>query len=94
MLDFNIVDMGNHSFRCVLGEEIYFDFKVKQFELFGYDNFFSQLRESIGSPIKDIKTDTRLGEVVSVRYLKPDDEVWVLVRNGLRGEIYVKNLGG
>ena len=93
MLGFNIVDMGARTFRCVLGESFYFDFSVDQFELFGYEHFFSLIQGRVGYPIYDAQTDKRIGEVVSVRYLKPDDQVWVLVRNGIRGEIYAKNLG-
>lgn len=93
MLDFAIVDMDGTTFRCVLGGDIYFDFRIKQFELFGYEHFFSQVREQVGAPLFDVRTNKEVGEVVSVRYLKPDDEVWILVRNGIRGEIYVKNLG-
>lgn len=93
MLGFNIVDMGGFNFRCVLGEEVFFDFTVEQFELFGYDHFFSQVRDRVGYPLLDVNTNKKVGEVVSVRYLKPDDEVWILVRNGIRGEIYSKNLG-
>ena len=94
MLGFNIVDMGNYNFRCVLGDEIYFDFSVTQLDMFGYDHFFSYLRESIGADIKNVSDNKQTGELVSVKYLKPDDEVWILVRNGIRGELFAKNLGG
>jgi len=87
------VDMGTNTFRCVLGETFYFDFNIEQFELFGYEHFFSLIQGSVTAPIYEAQTDRHVGEVVSVRYLKPDDEVWVLIRNGIRGEIYVKRLG-
>lgn len=94
MLDFCIVNMGDYNFRCVLDEESYFDFSVSQLELFGYDNFFSHMQDGIGGSLVSIKTGDRLGDVVSIRYLKPKDEIWILVRNGIRGELYAKHLGG
>jgi hypothetical protein len=59
MLDFNIVDIGEYNFRCVLGEDIYFDFTVEQFELFGYDHFFSQVKSRVGYPIFEASTDKK-----------------------------------
>jgi len=93
MLGFNIVDMGDYCFRCVLGETIYFDFSVNQLELFDYDNFFEHMRGSIGNPLSEVLTDRKLGELVGIKYLKPDNEIWILVRNGVRGELYSKSLG-
>jgi len=94
MLDFCVVDMGRFNFRCVLGESCYFDFSVSQLDLFGYEDFFSYMKTGVGNYIYDIHTDKPLGDVASVRYLKNKDEVWVLVRNSIRGEIYSKYLGG
>lgn len=94
MLDFCIVDMGSYLFRCVLAEKSYFDFSVSQLDMFGYDNFFCYMKEGVGGNLYDVKTCKILGDIVSVRYLKSKDEVWVLVRNGIRGEIFVKHLGG
>lgn len=94
MLTFCIVNMGDLNFRCVLGETIYFDFTVCQLDLFGYDNFFMYMKDGVGTHIHDVKENTVLGDVVSIRYLKSKDEIWVLVRNGIRGELYSKYLGG
>jgi len=94
MLDFCIVDMGDFNFRCVLGETVYFDFSVTQMDLFGYEDFFSYMKEGIGNPLLDVETNKAIGDVASVRYLKNKEEVWVLVRNGIRGELYSKYLGG
>lgn len=94
MLDFCIVNMGEYYFRCVLDESLYFDFSVSQLELFGYDHFFSHMQEGVGGDLYEVGTGKSVGDVVSIRYLKPNDEIWVLVRNGIRGEIYAKHLGG
>jgi len=94
MLDFCIVDMGSYHFRCVLDEKLYFDFSVSQLELFGYDHFFSHMQEGVGGDLWEINSGRSMGDVVSVRYLRNKDEIWVLVRNGIRGEIYTKHLGG
>lgn len=94
MLTFCIVDMGNHFFRCVLDEAFYFDFSVSQLELFGYEHFFNNMKSGVGSPLYELCTGVNLGDIASVRYLKDKDEVWVLVRNGVRGELYSRYLGG
>jgi hypothetical protein len=94
MLSFCIVNMGNLTFRCVLGEDVYFDFRICQLDLFGYDHFFTYMKQGIGYNIHDVKTDDIIGDVASIRYLKSKDEIWVLVRNGIRGELYSKYLGG
>jgi len=94
MLDFCIVNMGDYNFRCVLSEETYFDFSVSQLELFGYDYFFSHMQRGVGGALYEVETGRSIGDVVSIRYLKPKDEIWVLVRNGIRGELYAKHLGG
>lgn len=92
MLNFNIVTLEEYLFRCVLGETLYFDFTVEQLELFGYDNFFSTLKENVGNPLYSVKDNKEVGDLASVRYLKPESQIWILVRNGIRGELYVKEI--
>ena len=92
MLSFNVVDLGNFWFRCVLGEEVFFDFTISQLDLFGYDHFYSYLQQSIGNKVYSVRDNKEIGDLAAVRYLKPEDCIWVLIRNGIRGEIYVKEL--
>ena len=92
MLTFNIVDMGDYYFRCVLGGESYFDFSVAQLDMFGYEHFFENLQDSVGSPIYDVKEDRVIGDLVAVRHLKAENSIWILSRNGIRGELFVKEL--
>ena len=91
MLTFNILDMGNYSYRCVLGERYYFDFTVNQLELFGYSNFFNNLRNCEGNDIYDFD-DNIIGDIVSIKYATKDSVAWILVRNGVGGELFSKSI--
>ena len=93
-MDFEIEGLEENKFRCTLGGDIFFDFSVNQLELFTLDSFFTILKDCKGMDVFSLETGDSIGELVSVRYLKAEDEMWILLRNGIRGEIYCKNLGG
>lgn len=92
MHSFNILDLGDYKFRCVLGQQYYFDFTITQFEMFGYNSFFSDLKACEGHDIFCLDKNV-IGEVVSIRYNRYTSSAWILIRNGVRGALYMKVLG-
>jgi hypothetical protein len=91
MLTFNIVEIGDYRYRCVLGERYYFDFTICQLDLFGYSCFFENLKNCEGNKIFNFKNGV-IGDIVSIRYSGKDNVAWILVRNGVGGELFSKKL--
>lgn len=92
MLKFNVVKVAPHTFRCVLGEEYYFDFSITQFDLFGPSTFFDELKSCKRNTVYTLDGNTVIGDVASVRYMRQDGLVCILIRNGIRGEFYTKSI--
>lgn len=94
MLGFNLLDLGDNKIRCVFGGDLYCDCTPAQFEMFGYEHCYGIMSRFEGTPVYSIYDNREEGDVVSVKYVREEDSIWVLIRHGIHGEFYVKELGG
>jgi hypothetical protein len=93
MKTFKIRKINNSMYRCILGDLYYFNIPIVQRELFETENYLKMLESAQNSVIYDISDNLELGDFVSARYVKERNEIWVLIRNGVFGELYAKSLG-
>jgi len=92
LMEFNIVDLGDYKFRCVLGERYYFDFTIDQYSLFAVTDFVSYMQRKTRTRIYDIFTQKEVGDLASVRMSKLANKIFVLARIRERGMLFVRNL--
>ena len=92
MLPLSILRVTPFCYRCVLAEEFFFDFTISQLDMFGGNSFLKDLCKLHRLPVYTLDGKEIVGDVASIRHVKRDDTLCVLIRNGIRGEFYIKQI--